>query len=195
MRTRLLKAVAASVVLSVAACGDSTAPNVNLSDEQIAEMMEALANAGLFGVTPPPVGGGSMAIVTLNESVECPNGGTASVSATINDNETNGSIAISITQGFTNCKATSSAGRMWTFNGNPNIVTTFNGTSNEQTGAFTLNGSQTGGILVSSDLGSGACAFDVTYAMSGNDNTGAFQGSVTGTICGKDFSQSLTIDN
>ena len=193
MRHTLLKAFTASIVLTVAACGDSTAPNVDLNDEQIADMMDAMANAGLFGVTPPPTA--NMAVITLNETVDCPNGGSASISASINDNEATGAVSMSITQGFSNCKATSSAGRMWTFNGNPNIVTTFNGTSNANTGAFTLNGTQTGGVIVSSDLGSGACAFDVTYSMSGNDNTGAFQGSVTGTICGKNFSQSLTVDN
>lgn len=193
MRPTLLKAVAASLVLSVTACGDSTAPNVDLNDEQIADMMEAMANAGLFGPTPPPTG--NMAVVTVNQTVDCPNGGTASINASIDANENTNAMSMSITQGFTNCKATSSAGRMWTFNGNPHIVTTFSGSSDDATGAFTLNGTQTGGVLVSSDLGSGACAFDVTYAMSGNDNTGAFQGSVTGTICGKNFSQSLTVEN
>lgn len=188
---RIIRGIAAtSLALTIAACGDSTAPNVTLDDEQVADMMDAMANAGVAGFTPPPVG--NLAVITINESLECPNGGTASFAATIDENSTTGAVAMTITQGFSNCKSTSSSGRMWTFNGKPNIVSTFAGTSNATTGAFTMSGTQKGGITFSSDLGSGSCEFDVTFSMSGNENTEQFSGSMTGTVCGRSVSQSLS---
>ncbi len=197
MRRIIRGITATSLALTIAACGDSTAPNVTLDDEQIADMMDAMANAGVAGFTPPPVG--NLAVITINESVECPNGGTLSIDATINEGESTGpssslstAVSMTITQGFTGCKSASSRGRVWTFNGKPNIVSTFNGTSNATTGAFTLSGSQSGGVTFSSDLGTGSCDFDVTFSMSGNENTEQFSGSVTGTVCGRSVSQSLT---
>lgn len=192
MRAKSLSAFAVSLVLTIAACGDSTAPSVDLDDAQIADMMDAMASAGVAGFTPPPTG--TFAVITFDETVDCPSGGTSSVNATIDDGGTTNSVTMSFTQGFSNCKSTSSTGRMWTFNGKPNIVTTFTGTSNEETGAFSLSGTQTGGLTFSSDLGSGACDFDLTYSMSGNNNTEEFTGSVSGTVCGRNFSQSLSVN-
>lgn len=191
MPTRFLRNCAAAfLALSFTACGDSTAPSLNLSEEQVADMMDALSTAGLAGFGAM---GGGFAVVTINETVDCPEGGSATVNASIDDGGGTGtSVSMTITQGFSNCKATSSQGRQWTFNGNPNLVSTFSGTSNEQTGAFSFSGTQKGGITAASNLGSGACTWDVTYSMSGNDITGALSGSVTGTVCGRSVSQTIT---
>lgn len=189
MRAKPLSAIAVSLLLTITACGDSTAP-VALDDAQIADMMDAMATAGVAGFAPPPAG--SFAVITIAETVDCPNGGTSSVNATIDDGGTTTTVTMSFTQGFSNCKSTSSTGRLWTFNGKPNIVTSFTGTSNPETGAFSLSGTQTGGISFSSDLGSGSCDFDLTYSMSGNENSEQFTGSVSGTVCGRNFSQSLS---
>lgn len=188
--SRLIRGIAAtSLALTIAACGDSTGP-VTLNDEQIADMMDAMANAGVAGFTPPPVG--NLAVITFNTSVECPNGGTSSVAATIDENAATGAMSMTITQGFTGCKSASTSGRVWTFNGKPNIVSTFSGTSNATTGAFTLSGTQTGGVTFSSDLGTGSCDFNVTFSMSGNEITQQFSGSMTGTVCGRSVSQSIS---
>ena len=190
MHTRLFRSLAvASLALTFTACGDSTAPNLELTEDQVADMMDALTTAGLAGYGST---GSNFAVVTIDRTVDCPEGGSASVNASYDDGSTGTTVTMSITQGFSNCKATSSQGRMWTFNGNPNIVSTFTATSNETTGAFTFSGTQKGGITASSDLGSGACGWDVTYSFSGNDNTGAFSGSVTGTVCGRSVSQSIS---
>jgi len=186
---RLLHAAAFTLVITAAAC-DSTAPGVTLTEEQVADMMDAMSAAGVAGFGPPPVG--NMAVITITQTVDCPNGGTSSINASIDDGGTTNSVAMTFTQGFSNCKATSSTGRLWTFNGKPNIVTTFAGTANEATGAFSMSGTQKGGVTFASDLGSGACDFDVTFSMSGNDNTGQFTGSMTGTVCGRSVSQSLS---
>lgn len=190
MRTLIRCVAATSLAFSIAACGDSTGPNVTLTEEQVADMMDAMANAGAAGFTPPPVG--NLVVLTINQTVDCPNGGTSSVAATIDENVNTGATAMTITQGFTNCKSASSTGRVWTFNGKPNIVSTFNGTSNAATGAFTMSGTQKGGISFSSDLGTGACDFDVTFSMSGNENTEQFSVTVSGTVCGRNISQSIS---
>lgn len=188
---RLFRAFAvASLAVSVTACGDSTAPKFDLTEAQVADMMDALATAGLAGFNAPMAR--NLAVVTVNQTVDCPNGGSATINGSIDEGTTGTSVSMSFTQGFSNCKATSSQGRMWTFNGNPNIVSTFTGTSNMQTGAFSFSGTQKGGITAASDLGSGACAWDVTYSISGNENTGAFSGSVSGTVCGRNISQSIS---
>jgi hypothetical protein len=178
----------ASLAVMLAGCGDSTGPNVTLNDEQVADMMEAMANAGVAGFVPP----GNLAVVTINESVECPNGGTVSIAATIDENTTTGAVSMTITQGFAGCKSASSSGRVWTFNGKPNIVTTFSGSENAATGVFSMNGTQKGGVSFASELGSGACDFDITFSMSGNDNTGQFSSTMSGTVCGRSVSQSIS---
>lgn len=190
MNTRLLRLAVASLVLTVAACGDSTGPNVTLTEEQIDDMMDAMANAGSPGFAPPAA---NMAVITVTETADCPNGGTTSLNGTIDDNVNTGAFSMTITQGFTNCKSTSSSGRVWTFNGKPNIVTAMTGSENLSTGAFTFSGTQTGGVTFSSDLGSGACDFNVTITMSGNSNTEQFSGSISGTVCGRNVSQTLSV--
>jgi hypothetical protein len=190
MNFRLLRLAALSLVLTAAACGDSTAPNVELTEEQIDDMMDAMAAAGSPGFVPPV---GTLAVVTVTETADCPNGGTTTLSGTLDDNVNTGAFSMTITQGFTNCRSTSSSGRVWTFNGKPNIVTTMTGSENLTTGAFSFSGSQTGGITFSSDLGSGSCDFDVTITMTGNNNTEQFSGSISGTVCGRNISQSLSV--
>jgi hypothetical protein len=189
MTTRFLRLATVSLVLAIAACGDSTAP-VTLTEEQIDDMMDAMANAGTPGFVPPV---GNLAVTTLTGTSDCPNGGTTTLNGTIDENEATGSFSLTVTQGFTNCKSTSSSGRMWTFNGKPNIVITMTGSENANTGAFTFSGTQKGGLTFASDLGSGECVFDVTISMSGNYNTEQFSGSISGTVCGRSVSQSLSV--
>jgi hypothetical protein len=189
MTPRLLRLATASLFLSIAACGDSTGP-VTLSEEQISDMMDAMANAGTPGFVPPV---GNLAVTTVTGTSDCPNGGTTTLNGTIDDNEATGSFSMTITQGFTNCKSASSSGRVWTFNGKPNIVVTMTGSENANTGAFTFSTSQTGGLSFASDIGAGDCEFNVTISMSGNYNTEQFSGSISGSVCGRNVSQSLSV--
>jgi hypothetical protein len=163
---------------------------VALTDEQIDDMMDAMAAAGTPGFTPPL---GNLAVVTVTGTSDCPNGGTTTLDGTMDDNETTGAFSMTITQGFTNCKSTSSSGRVWTFNGKPNIVITMSGSENVNTGAFTFSTTQKGGLTFASDLGSGECEFDVSISMSGNSNTEQFSGSINGSVCGRNVSQSLSV--
>lgn len=189
MTPRLFRLAAASLFLAVGACGDSTAP-VTLTEEQIDDMMDAMANAGTPGFVPPV---GNLAVTTVTGTSDCPNGGTTTLDGTMDENEATGAFSMTITQGFTNCKSTSSSGRVWTFNGKPNIVIAMTGTQNQDTGAFTFSTTQTGGLSFASDVGAGDCVFDVTISMSGNYNSEQFSGSISGSVCGRNVSQSLSV--
>ena len=193
----LRRAMAAAIAFTVA-CGDSTAPNtIELTDDQVDDMMEAFS---ALGSTPEGTSASNILalIVTVDETIGCPNGGTFSEEGNWNFNEQANSISIDVTQDFAACKATSSSGRLWTFDGNPNLHSTFSMTSNPTTNAFSMTGSQTGGLMVASDLGSGVCNWNVTYTMNGTPVPGTedefnITGSVTGTVCGRSINVDLSI--
>lgn len=168
------------------ACGDSTGPS-NLSQQQVGDMLNAMAAVSSFGSMP----GTAPAIVTVSQTVDCPNGGSATVNGTVNENEEAGTATVHITQGFSGCAATSAQGRVWTFDGNPHIVTNVSMTSNQTTGAFSMTATQVGGVRFSSDLGSGNCQINLTFTLSGNENS--ISGSLSGSACGHNIQQSMSV--
>jgi hypothetical protein len=168
------------------ACGDSTGPS-SLSVAQVNDMLDAMAAVSTFASVP----GTGMVVVTVSETVDCPNGGTASVSGTVDENETAGTSTATVTQSFSGCAGTSSSGRLWTFDGNPNIVTNVSTSFNEATGAFSITSSQVGGIRFASDLGSGSCQINLTFTMSGNQSS--VTGSLSGSACGRNIQQSISV--
>jgi hypothetical protein len=180
------RALVAATALTLA-CGDSTGPSVELTEEQVDDMLSALTAAGGFDMVGSAPGAQSLqalkAVITVSDVVECPNGGNASVSGSFNVNDQTEAFSMTITQGFADCKATSEeTGRLWTFNGSPNITTQLSGTVNQTSGATTITGSQTGGIRFSSDLGSGVCNINITINVS-EDGNGVASGSISGTMC------------
>jgi hypothetical protein len=191
-----------SVVLAAftMACGDATGLS-NLSEQQVGDMLDAMSSVAYYGEVP----GASLnmaglrlapqtanATVSVSQNVTCPNGGSAGVTGTATDDEAGNASAL-ITQTFSGCAATSSEGRVWTFDGTPNIVTDMTATYNETTGAFSITVTQVGGIRASSNLGSGNCAIDLTLTMSGDENS--FSYSIDGSACGRDIQQSIEYTN
>ena len=195
--TSLRRAVAAAFIFT-AACSDSTAPAIELTEDQVNDMMDAFS---LVGTTPDGGSFGSnMAALTVtqNVTVDCPDGGSMSDNGTVNINEQTGTVTFTSTQDFSACKATSTEGRQWTFEGSPSLNSNFTMTSNQQTGAFSMTGSQTGGLHVSSDLGSGVCTFNVSYTLTttpvpGTEGEFNVTGSVTGTVCGRSIDVDLSV--
>ena len=182
------RACLALVAFALVGCGgDSTGPSVTLTEEQVADMMDAMTAVNALG----GVATTQMTVVNVSQTVDCPNGGTYSVSGSVNDNSGSGSATIHVTQGFNGCKATSKQGRVWTFNGMPNIATDISMTANQQTQAFSITGTQVGGITFSSDLGSGSCGINLTIALSGDADS--FEGSINGTACGHTIQQSMSV--
>lgn len=191
----------ASVILAAftLACGDSTGPS-NLSEEQVSDMLDAMSVVASFGDVPGATmskGGFAYspqtanATVSVSQTVSCPNGGSASVSGTTTTDEQAGTMSSQITQSFSGCAATSSEGRVWTFDGNPNIVTNVSATYNETTGAYSMTASQVGGIRFASNLGSGNCQIDLQITMSGDENS--FSATLSGSACGHNIQQSIEV--
>ena len=195
--TNFRRAFVAALAFTVAACGGDNplAPDADLTTAQIDEMMDAMSAVGAFsspfGFSVQSLNSNvAMAVTPINESADCPNGGSVSTAGNININETTGNFTAQLTNNYSNCKATSSAGRVWTFNGDPNITQTMTFTSNQTTGAFQMSGSQTGGLKFASSEASGRCSISLNYTVSVNDQ-GVETGSVTGTVCGESVSHTL----
>ena len=185
------RAAIAAVVFSAACGGDGpTTPPIELTEDQAADMMEAFSLIAAYGL-----GGGTGQII-INRSIDasgpCPNGGTYSVDGTESTNTETGTVTGSIVQDFTACKATSDAGRLWTFDGDPNVTTTFSFTYNQTTETATYTLTQTGAFKAASDLGNGRCAINLTMTL--NFGVDSFTGSADGSICGHDMQVDLSAE-
>lgn len=189
----------ASVALAAftLACGDSTAPSVNLSEAEVGDMLEAMSAVSYIGAGPGTglfvhrAGQTANATYTVSETVECPNGGSATMNGTATDDPDAGTFTAQITQGFSGCAAPSSGGRVWTFDGDPNITTNLSGSQNLSTGAFTLSATQTGAVKFASNLGAGRCAIDITLTLTGNETS--VSATVSGTACGRTIQRSISV--
>lgn len=198
MRSTLVRCASVALATFSLACSDSTAP-VNLNQEQVGDMLDAMSAVSSFGSTGAPgtaalrVGPQATANATLNvsETASCPNGGSASVSGTVSDGTAAGSMTMHVTQSFSGCAATSEKGRVWTFNGDPNIVTDVSTSYNQTTGAYSMTATQVGGIRFSSDLGSGSCQVNLTFTLTGNQTS--FAGTLSGTACGVSIQKTVSL--
>lgn len=198
MQKTFRRALVAAMAVAVSACGDSPlGPEADLTQEEVAEMMDAMSAVGAFSFFPgsfslQSVDGQVASVVApFNESADCPNGGTVSTSGNMDVNENTGNVSAQYTSNYNNCKATSNAGRVWTFNGDPNISNTMSFTFNESTGGYAVSGTQSGGLRFSSGSASGRCSISLSWNMSTNAN-GVATGNLTGTVCGESVSQSIT---
>lgn len=184
-------------LFALSACSDGNAPDaLQLTEAQAEDLMEALSSVGAVGLMRQDayrVGDNTQAItVTVDETEPCPNGGTARVQGTFNANDAGTQMTAALVQSYSACKATSNAGRMWTFDGAPNVASNITMTANETTGAFSMNGTQKGAIDASSDIGSGRCVLDLTYTATGNEITGSFSMTMSGSVCGRTISISVS---
>jgi hypothetical protein len=191
---RLFRGAMVAAFTLFAGCKDSTAPQIELTEAQVDDLMDAFSALGTADVGTAA----NMAalVVNVGSTIDCPNGGSRSETGSMNINEETGSLSITATQDFAACKAMSSTGRLWTFDGSPSLTSTFNMTVNQTTNAFTMQGTQTGGLMVASDLGSGVCNFDLTTSMTGTpgaNETMTIAGSISGTVCGKTIQVSIDI--
>ncbi|HEU4995889.1 MAG TPA: hypothetical protein VFT29_13785 [Gemmatimonadaceae bacterium] len=186
------------MTVTLAACGDSTAPNANLSEEQIADMLDAMSAVGAFSVGSPAANvhapsnaaianAMANAMASVSETVECPQGGTASLTGTANGTENQATMQVKLD--WNACKGTSSSGRLWTFDGDPNITLNATITNNPTTGAFSMTATERGGIRFASDIGEGHCSVDLTLSISSNGDTAT--ASISGQVCGKPVTQSM----
>jgi hypothetical protein len=201
MTARILRGASLALTALTLACGDSTAPK--LSEAEVFDMLDAMSTVAAFDELPgAPAARASLraagstmanATVSVSQTVSCPNGGSATVAGTATDNPDAGTFSAQVTHSFSSCTTPSSEGRLWTFNGSPNILTTMSGSANETTGAFNMTVTQVGGVRFSSDLGEGTCQINLTMTLSGTSNS--LSSSISGSACGRTIQQSVEITN
>lgn len=199
-------ALAAVLATGLVACGDDDPSGPLAGDDLTAAeaevMMEALAEAGGLAVTG--FGGAQAAApsrapfgpVSVEETVDCPQGGSIALSGSISGDTADdgtGTVDYSFTQLHQACQSTAeSAATVWTFDGDPDVTVDMEMTITES--SFTMDGVQQGAVQWSSEGRSGTCGIDVTYTFSGSQSGASFSGSVSGTVCGHDVSESVSID-
>ena len=193
MRSRsFFRAAAAALVFNAACGGDSTGPAIELTEDQTADMMEAFSLVTSQGLSS--TGTGQLIINRQeNTSGDCPNGGTFSLNGTSSFNTDTEAESGTVTLDFSGCQATSSSsGRVWTFDGDPNVTTTYTSSFSSANETFTLTMTQTGAFKASSNIGTGRCAINMTMTLSfGAD---AFTGSIDGSICGRQMEVDLAAE-
>jgi len=114
----------------------------------------------------------------INETVACPDGGTASVTGT--DNSTTNTIDFDADLDFNDCQS-----QGFTLGGGLN----FNGSGTGSDTGFSLEMSISGDLTVETDDGrTGGCSWDVNYDIDASGTSVSF--SVSGSICGESFSYS-----
>lgn len=194
-------ALAFTLALGLAACGDDdpTGPGTDeLSEAEAVVMMEALVEAGGFGMASSGGSGVAGAFAApqtfpLDLTEDCPDGGSVAVVGEITVDDVTGQIAVDLNQTHQSCSATAGAtGEVWTFNGNPGIGLEMSLIATETT--FELDGTQQGGIAWSQGGRSGACSIDVTWNFSGSQTANTFAGSVSGSVCGHDVTETIELD-
>ena len=185
----------------LAACGDDdpTDPGGDdLTEAEAAVMMEALVEAGGFGLDDLS-GGGPAAVefeFEVDDTAPCPGGGNIHVQGTLSgdaDQETGfGSYDWVFTQTHDDCTAQApSDGSTWTFDGSPNVVLDLDIDVSETT--FAMDGVQQGAIAWASGGKNGTCQINVSYSFSGDQGANTFTGTVSGTICGFSVDESIEI--
>ncbi len=191
VRSRPL-ALLAALTFSIAACGggdkaSGPSDTGDLSPAEVADALSALSaigfiGGGLFGAEVELPAGLSLqsGSQSFNETSPCPNGGNQRLQGTISYNtsgQTAGSVNVDLRQTHTNCKAASESGRIWTFNGQPNLHIKFNSSVSGAGSAF--GGTITGGFRYTSDGSTGSCSANIQINL---NMAGA--GTVSGTMCG-----------
>lgn len=209
-------ALAGALVFNTAACGGGDDDNggdpgtgptggSNLTTTEFSDMMQAFAAISSIGYnfgafvgdqqTSPMLAAQSSQTYTINETADCPAGGTAGLSGTMNFSSTNNNqnftYDISMVQTYNSCRGQAQGG-VWTFNGNPNITTTYSASLGGSGQTYTLTGTQRGGFRFTSPGNKGgSCNIDVTITIN-YSQTGSYSGRYAGSVCGQSVDQTYS---
>ena len=190
---RLMRVVPLAVALTLVAgaCGDSTGPQVEMTDAEIELLFEAISEVlaeadvplflhetSLSRIQPQMsslfLSSASQPPVSFSASASCDEGGTFSVSGSGNSDET--SFDFDIQEIFNDCDAGD-----FTIDGDINIDG--NGTSTESSADIEMN--VDGNLTVETEDGrTGACRLDYGFTLTSSGTSFTFE--IHGTICGRD---------
>jgi hypothetical protein len=178
--TRLIPFVA--VLTLVPACGDDGAEQIQLTTNEKQQLFVAISDifgqlAG-FSVASPGLSLSLAGVLQdINETVSCPQGGTASVTGT--DNSTVSTIDFDADLDFNSCGS-----QGFTIGGGLN----FSGSGTETETGFSLTIGINGDLQVDTGSNSGVCTWDVDYDIDVDGESLVF--SVSGSVCGDSFNYS-----
>ena len=203
MRSNLrILALAATVVFAGCGDDDSVSPT-NLTEAEATELASAIFSQSFFQALSlqagvPAQSADGPAAVTFNETVDisadCPLGGMVSLMGTtsgdVDDQTGAGEISITVELEHSGCVVQGDEGTQFTLTGNPNLAFSFNITTDGgDNSAF--SGGILGGVEFATSEKDGNCSID--YDFSGEASANGFSFATTGSVCGVDVSQNLTI--
>lgn len=209
MRRSLYAFVLLFLSAGLVACSDDPTDVSGLSEQEVEQLAEVIfgqaLTAGFTSYEPAttfegdPGIGMSVAAVPFSfeigpELFDCPLGGgvemTLSFSGDVDETTNAGTISMDITQDHADCVVESEAGTRFTLNGAPETTT---GVDMDVDAAqdFTMTGAFGGGVAWATGGRSDTCAIDLGISASGNLETGAITGAVSGTMCGQNVSQTI----
>jgi hypothetical protein len=207
-RFKLLPYALFAALTVAPACGgddDESGPSGNsgstLTTAEFDSMVEALSVIGSLGIgfigfdrQSPNLAAQTQTITVPQQTENCPSGGTTGWSGTytITQNQQGvSSFHYVLTQTYSDCRAQSSNGTTWTFNGNPNITVTMD-YSASQAGNITYTVRELGGFSWSGAGKSSSCQIDVTISGSINSSATSYTYTYTGSVCGQSVNESYT---
>lgn len=171
-----------------------------MSVAEAESVVEAFVSAGGSLLFVPTGGGAGLQPAAVpfsqsfDETVACPGGGSIGVSGTlsgdIDDQGGTGTVSMEVRQVHSSCTATASSnGSVWTFDGAPGVDQDFDWTVSETQVA--MSGTQRGTIAFSGPA-SGTCAIDLSFDFSVDATGRNLNGSVSGSVCGVDVSDTFS---
>ncbi len=199
-RKTAILALTAALALSATACDDDDPVSPEGLGQQEAEVMtEALMEAGGLGLGVVGLGFGGMAApaettedVTLDDSFPCAGGGSIQISGQLSMARDGESMDWTLEHTHQSCGVTApSDNSSWTFDGAPSLTNSGSASATEE--AFSLEGSQVGEIAWETGDRTGTCGIDVSYSFQGDEAAGSFSGTISGSVCGFDVSQSFDV--
>ena len=199
-----IRTLALLAALAIGACGgDDPVSTTNLSEAEAQELAGAILTQGFsqamtLNAGPPAQSADGPQMVTFNETVEvtadCPLGGQLSLdgnaSGDIDDQTGAGTIEYTMTLVHSGCVVPGDQGTQFTLTGNPSLVFTFDITTDGGDNT-SFSGGFDGAVSFSTSDADGSCA--MAYSFSGDTSADGFSFSTSGTVCGIDVSQNLTI--
>jgi hypothetical protein len=202
MRRISLGGMALLAALAVTACGDSPTDALGDLSQEEAEALAEVVGQTVFSTwteaAAPAHGMAPVAALIIESDVAveapCPLGGQVAISGAlvmdIDEATEDVTLDYSLTQVHQSCSAASEDGIVFTLDGAPNITADL---FLESIGdALSMTGGYSGAVDWITGERAGNCSLSVEFSVQLNPTTEAGSGSISGTVCGTNFTQTMS---
>lgn len=203
MRRISLGGMALLATLAMAACGDSPTDTLGELSQEEAEALAQVVGQTVFSTwteAEAPVQGLAPVAALIIESdvaveAPCPLGGQVAISGTlvmdIDEVTEDVTLDYSVAQVHQDCSASSEEGIVFTLNGAPNITADL---FLESVGeALSMTGGYSGAVDWVTGDKAGTCSLSVEFSVEMNPVTEVGSGSISGTVCGTSFTETVSV--